>query len=548
LKSPPDFINDRAMARLVITQGAGTGGQVPISEQEIILGRDPGLALTLKGGTVSRQHARLTREGAGIWIEDLSSRNGTYVNERRISERTLLKPNDSIRIGSYFLRFEEEETVEQEMTIQRQTLALRSNPELFREHAGQKLQAILEIAHRLADSLDLETLLERLVDQLLGLFPQADRAIVVQFQSGEPVVRVMRERHIRQNPDPILSRTVLNRVYHKGIAVLAEDTQKLQTNQTLQALGIRSLISVPLRSQQGRVFGAVQLDRFRTGEPFTSDDLYLLTAVCLQVSVVLENANMHKELLAREQVQRELRMAREIQEGFLPRHWPSLPGGPVEFFAELHPAQEVSGDFYDYVVLDEKRLAFAVADVSGKGMPAALFMTRVWALWRHIALGCGAPAEILTQLNDAVAMDNPTCMFASFLLGIYDVETGHCLLARAGHPAPLLCKAGGDICEIEAPSGCLLGIDRPCPSLSDYSLCLQPGDTLLFYTDGVTEASSSKASSLFGVRRLTTLLSTLPKGEPLISWGERIRQQVNQFSGGRGPQDDLTLLFLRRPA
>jgi sigma-B regulation protein RsbU (phosphoserine phosphatase) len=214
--------------------------------------------------------------------------------------------------------------------------------------------------------------------------------------------------------------------------VLAEDTRAMSANVTLNAIGVRSLLCVPLRAHGTPVFGAVQLDRFRPDNPFTSEDLHLLTAVTLQVSLVLDKARLHEQLVAQERIARELVLAREIQSAFLPQNVPLLASGPVDLVAELYTAEEVSGDFYDYIQLDDYRMAVLVADVSGKGMPAALFMSMVRALLRQLTRPGLEPSGILRQLNNTLARDNPKFMFVTIALGIYDSRSGECIISRAG--------------------------------------------------------------------------------------------------------------------
>jgi serine phosphatase RsbU (regulator of sigma subunit) len=509
------------------------------------------LDLTLEGSNVSRRHARVAEDGADCFLEDLGSSNGTFLNNQKISAKTRLHHGDYLRVGSHMLRFEAHvtafrETPDPDVTIQRQTAALTSNSEIFRENAGQKLQAVLDMAHHLAQALDPQEFLEKLADQLLRMFPQADRAMIFGFQNNQPNIRVQRLRKGGTQGGPAFSRSILNKVWKEGTSILGEDTESMQSNLTLQAMGVRSLLSVPLRARGGPVFGAIQLDRLQLGKPFSSEDLYLLTAVALQVSVGLENANLHQELVAQERMQRDLALAREIQEGFLPREFPKLADGALELFGELHPAQEVSGDFYDCFCLDANRVAFTVADVSGKGMPAALFMTMIRALWRQLAPIYGSPAKVFERLNEAVALDNPKFMYVTMLIGIYDVTKHECVLARAGHPAGIFRQADGTVSEIPSPRGALIGITAPCPPFTDCVVPFAPGDTLIFYTDGVTEAPKIGTPEMFGPERLIETLKAQAQDQKLQDWCSSICKDVESFSGTGGAHDDLTLLMCRR--
>jgi len=540
------------MSRITIVQGPGAGRTIDQSDNGVVIGRQPGLEVTLDSGAISRRHARLTWEGDRVFVEDLKSSNGTFINEVRITGRTPLGPGDTLRIGSSILQWTKvEPRMDLDMTIQRQTVVATSNAELFQDHAGIKLQAVLGLAHQLANAVDTDTVLDRLLDQLLILFPHAERALVLLREGDEPVLRAMKNRGGRPAHGPLFSRSVLRKVFAQGVAVLAGDTrheQSFMANMTLSAMGTQSLLCVPLQSNSGRVFGALQLDRFQAGQPFTADDLYLLTAVTLMVSTVLENAQLYQELMVKERMQRDLAMAREIQLGYLPKEAVVLAGGPFELIAELHPALEVSGDFYDYFPLDEHRLAFAVADVSGKGVAAALFMTLVHALGRHLAQGATSPADFIALLNDAIARDNPNFLFVTMVFGIYDSRTGQVTLAHGGHPPALVRRKDGRVEELTHRGAALMGIQKGLRRGEEAVIQLSPGDAIVLYTDGVTESPGLiDLNELFGSARLAEAVRCLPANGPLSDWTLGIREAVARFSGAESVADDITLLVLRRP-
>lgn len=307
----------------------------------------------------------------------------------------------------------------------------------------------------------------------------------------------------------------------------------------------RNILSMPIVNKSGTIIGVTQALNKSKG-PFTLEDDRRLRALTAQAAIALENAKLHQELLAQERIQRDLATAREIQRGFLPKTIPSFPSGPFDLIGELHPAHEVSGDFYDYFALDERRLAFFVADVSGKGMPAALFMTMVRTLVRELIRTEQRPSRVLALLNDSLARDNPACMFVTVLLGVYDVVTGHCVLARGGHPPAIVRHHDGSVREVIEAQGTLLGLEIPCPTPVEASVCLGPDDCLVVYTDGVTEAFGPRSDDLYGVGRLLDSIRALSSTDSLQTWCQNIRERVHAFSGTVEFQDDLTLLLLRR--
>lgn len=513
---------------------------------EALIGRGPTAKVRLEGANISRRHARIFRGQASCFVEDLGSSNGTYLNGRRISGPSALRPGDLLKVGIHTLAFEaHEHDTGANLTVQRRTVASPANDELYRDHAARRLKAVLQLAYDLSNTLDIEVLLKRFVDQIGHLFPNAERVAVLFFENGEPQIRVARDFRPVPGAEPLFSRSVLKQVTHEGIGVLAENTLTLDPQMTLNAAGVRSLLCVPLRAHGAPAFGAVQLDRFQPLSPFTQDDLNLLTAIAIQITMSLENARMHQSLLAQERMARDLALAHEIQLAFLPKGVPTVGCGALDIFAELTPAQEVSGDFYDMIALDDDRVALLVADVSGKGMPAALFMSMVRAVLRQMATRPAAnPAEILKALNQKIIPDNPKFMFVTVVLCIYAPSSGECRVARAGHPAPILLARNHPARELPSSSGSLLGLDETI-RLEEQRLTLNSGDVLLLYSDGVTEACAYGNAGMFGVDRLLETVGSLKPAAPLTDYARSVREAVQQFCSPHHPEDDITLLFLR---
>ena len=340
----------------------------------------------------------------------------------------------------------------------------------------------------------------------------------------------------------------MRRALEEGVGLLSEDVGgdgKLPLTATLVSLNLRSFLCVPLIGWEGRRYGVVQLDCLRKGHSFKADDLELLTAVCLQASVVVENAALHAEHLREAQLRQELLLAREIQQSFLPTDFESLgPDGP-ELFARVQPAREVSGDLYDFFPLPDGRLAFFLGDVSGKGMPAALFMIAVRTLIRNLAPSTSGPAELLRRLNAALCADNPTNLYVTLAHGVYDPRDGGVVLALGGHPAPLLRRADGRIGPVDARPGLMIGNAPIEPVYTDKALTLAPGETLMLYTDGYTEAFTADRK-MFGVEGLCAALGGPRTRMPLRQCAEEVAATVARFTGQEELQDDQTLFMLRR--
>jgi serine phosphatase RsbU (regulator of sigma subunit) len=537
------------MARLVILQGPNLGTQFPLGSGTSIIGRQPDSTVCLESLSVSRQHARIVERDGWHFVEDMGSSNGTFLNGNRILGSLPLTERDTLQIGPYLLGLRPDPVQRPLATnpvISAQISVQSTNYTLFAQNPAYKLQVMLEIAGDLSRTLDLDAMLGKLLDHLVRLFPQTDRCMVLLYEGERLGVRAQRG-HLEPDEYPY-SRTIVQRALEEGVGILSEDLsqdQQLVKSETLLSLNLHSFLCVPLICQDRRL-GVIQLDCIRPGAAFRTEDLELLTAIALQVAVVLVNVALHAEHLREERFRQELAMAREIQQGFLPSDFSPLGDrDDFELFARIYPARDVSGDLYDFFPLEDGRLAFFVGDVSGKGIPAALFMIAVRTLSRHLASAATGPAETLSQLNTSLSVDNPSVMFVTLVYGNYDPRTGDVVLSSAGHPLPLLRRANGVVDVVELRTGRLLGYPGEDLGLTDIPLRLEPGETLILYTDGFTEAHAPDRT-LFDVDRLREVLSGPRAAMTLAECAQEARKAVEQFTGTSEPQDDMTLLLLRR--
>ena len=248
---------------------------------------------------------------------------------------------------------------------------------------------------------------------------------------------------------------------------------------------------------------------------------------------------------ARERAESELRIAGQIQETFLPGPLdPAECGGRVQLQAFMKTAKQAGGDLFDYFALDESHLFFAIGDVSGKGMPAAMFMSAVVVLLRSAAKQWREPAEILRRVNDDLAIRNESCTFVTLFIGILDTRTGEVVYANGGHNPPRRLAAGGAVAAVPAKTNMVVGA-MDGRTFARETLVLGPGETLFLYTDGVTEANN-EAAALYGEERMDRWLAALPPQAPVAEIVHGIVADVAAFSGAQEQSDDITLLVLRR--
>ena len=247
---------------------------------------------------------------------------------------------------------------------------------------------------------------------------------------------------------------------------------------------------------------------------------------------------------AKERIESELDLARQIQMSILPRTYPAFPDHDnFDLFAKTHPAREVGGDFYDFFFVDDNRLVFVVGDVSGKGVPAALFMTVSRTLIKNAAMHRPDPVEALDEVNAQILPENEMCMFVTVFYGLYELDQGRLTYACAGHPAPLLRRAGGAVEPIPVTGGMAVGVFGQM-GLTRGQITLEPGETLLVYTDGLDEAVNS-LDEQFGLQRAKDWLAVTELTDAPVMI-DRLVETQKEFTGDLEQFDDLTLLIFRR--
>jgi sigma-B regulation protein RsbU (phosphoserine phosphatase) len=292
--------------------------------------------------------------------------------------------------------------------------------------------------------------------------------------------------------------------------------------------------------QQRKLRGILAVGPKVTGGRFHSEDLALLGLLGHQVTLSLENLRLLSENVQRRILEEEINLASEIQKGLLPRSFPDQPG--YRTHAVSFASKFVGGDYFDVFSLDGRRLHVAIADVSGKGVPAALLMSYLQAALRSNVQHLESPADVLSRINDLLYECTAPEKFATFFYGTIDTEAHELVYANAGHNYPILVRACGDFVEL-ADGGIVLGV-FPGAVYSDGRVSIDEGDTLFLYTDGITEATNGGEEE-FGSERLIGLLRTLPSFEPR-ALVEAVLAEVRAFTSGLDPADDLTMVVVRR--
>lgn len=539
------------MALIRIHRGDRQGDTIHLNKDKTVLGREKTCdeIISLKE-IVSRRHAVITHVDGKWFIEDISH-NGIELNGTDIPKKTPvpLHDRDSIRICEVFVGtfLDQDAPLEGSSTVEA-TLSSGSDHNLETQPAA-KLALLLEIIARLGQTLNLDSQLPEVADGMLRIFLQADRCFIILLDDDSETLipKVIRTRRHVDESKQGYSRTIVLQCLRSGQAILLREGDDISSNSgSVSAFHIRSVMCVPLRRADGTPFGVIQLDTQDGKKKFTEDDLKLLWGVSYQASAALENARLHTLTIAQERVKNELDLASQVQRNFLPREVPGLPG--YEFFAYYEAAREVGGDYYDFLPLGENRLAVALGDVAGKGMPAALLMAKLAAETRSCLLTEKQLTTAIAKLNDNLyPATSPMDRFVTLVAAVLDPTAHRLTFVNAGHLAPLwFRRAEGRLApaipaEIGGPS---LGLEMGCHYRS-FTIEIEPGDFVLLYSDGVTDAQSIAGKSF----KMRGIHGTLEKCAPesATDFGKRLVEEVRLHAAGGQPHDDITLVCLGRP-
>jgi phosphoserine phosphatase RsbU/P len=561
------------MAILRALQGLNPGQSLPLEGPVIVLGRHPACDIVLESAAVSRQHARILNIDGNFHIEDLHSRNGTHVNGKLLTGRRLLKENDEIAICELSFAFhtsavEESDTpssvgskteagqgatiVDDEEPSSGATIM--SQLEVSDDSMGTRLQvnteaklkALLEISRNLGRALELGEVLPKLLDSLFKIFIQADRGFIVlrDPQTGKLVPQAIKYRTAEDTQSIKLSRTIINSVIASKQAILSADAAsdvRFEMSESIVDFRIRSMMCAPLVTGEGHAFGVIQIDTQDSRNRFNREDLDVLASVACQAAFAVENAQLHETALREQAIKRELAVAHEVQRGFLPAQSPKVEG--YDFFEFYESANALGGDYYDYVELSGGRLAVVLGDVSGKGISASLLMAKLSAEVRYCLASEPTPAAAADRLNRVFCDRAWEDRFVTLVFAVLDPARHEAVIVNAGHLPPLL-RRDKDAVEpmAETVAGMPLGVD-PQTTYEQCVVALQPGESLILFTDGITDAMNLK-DELYTAQRLKIQLSDYADGVGTL--GRRVLTDVRRFVGSRQQNDDMCLVCFGR--
>jgi sigma-B regulation protein RsbU (phosphoserine phosphatase) len=421
------------------------------------------------------------------------------------------------------------------------------SPDKLAQSHGDRLALLYRLSQLFNSTLDLDEVLNHVIDEVLTAVRGERGFVMLREADGRMTFRVARgmDRETIDSPQFQVSRGVVERVADDGHPVLTSDARiddRFSMRHSVVALGLRSILCVPLAAKD-QVLGVVYVDNRLQAGLFGQADLELLAAIASSAAIAIENARLYQIAIEKGRMERELQMAYELQAGLLLGEPPHLAGW--EFAACWLPAREVAGDYYDLFLLADGSLALVIADVCDKGMPAALFMVLSRSIVRASLDGARSLAEGLARANRLIHADAAGGMFVTLFCARFEPGVGQITYANAGHNPPLFSRGATGASSLTPlpPTGIALGI-LPDATYGQGILHLDPGDLILFYTDGVIDARNAQGERL-GKEHLEDLLQK-NRQQAALQLIAALESAVQAFAGGVAPADDVTMVVAKR--
>jgi serine phosphatase RsbU (regulator of sigma subunit) len=537
---------------LLISGPEGAPTKVELQKTPLSLGRsaDNDLAYP-QDPWLSRYHLAFERRDSGWWLKDCNSRNGTVLNSVSLKDPQRLRGGDRIYAGHLTIEVRDAATEtskpvisfvpQEEEKIQREATIVTSLDKVLRPAREQSLNtsrvvsALIRAGRELVTHHPLEGLFTVILDLALSAV-EARRGVILTLEDNELVVRASKGDGFS------ISTAVRDRVIREKCSLVISDAQlddALRQQKSIVMHRVRSMMAAPLQTAD-RVIGLIYVDNGAVIRPFSQEDLDLLTVMANVAAIRIEHARLAEIEQSEKMMELELAQASEIQRTLLPPEAPVYDG--YDLSGLNLPCHTVGGDYYDFVPYEDGRLALAVGDVSGKGLPAALMMSSLQARVQMLRETMPDPGTAVRTLNRSLTERCPLGKFITFFYALLDPASGALEYSNAGHDYPLVLRTSGDVERLKG-NGLVLGLFAPV----EYEVrktVLAPGELLALYSDGVTEASNSDGKE-FGEDGLADFLSARKD----FSCEDIVNQLVDHMRKWRGNTnfaDDFTIVLVRR--
>jgi serine phosphatase RsbU (regulator of sigma subunit) len=533
--------------RLTVLQPNLAPLKLDLSIPTITLGRATDCTVPIKDRYLSRRHAEIVFT-SGEWIvRDCGSVNGTLLNGTKLNGMSVLRPGDRIVLGDCEVIFEPGE----EVSSHSQLIALDSNShaknlaiKAQEAHVadGARAGVVSALALELIEDRSMNDLFEFILDRVVDLLKPSRVALALLGADGKTFgdVRVRRS-DVSDSLDLYISRTLLSEVVEERNVVAFVDSvpdDKLARANSIIAQNIRSAVCAPLLVGDA-VLGVLYLDFQVNRGAVVNEDVRLIAQIARFAAVKLETTRLREEALAKAKLDEELRTAYTIQSRLLPAELPAIDG--YAFAGTNKPCRTVSGDYFDVLLRPDGRVYFIIADVSGKGITAALVMASVATAFNIFTRTDPTPADLVREMNATLAPKTAPTKFVTLVVGVLDPKNGTVEFANAGHVAPLVVSRNG-IAQLTS-TDMVVGLFA-FATYRNQHVALEEGDSLVLFTDGVTEAEN-EAEEQLGLAPIAALVGTL-HGTPAAQILDLIDMHVHTFIGTVPPADDVTMLAISR--
>jgi serine phosphatase RsbU (regulator of sigma subunit) len=538
--------------RLVVRESSGTEREVEITHTPFTLGRQSDNDLVLFDNRISRRHACILENGEGYILQDEGSRHGTFLNGERVEGSAPLKSGDQIGLGvaDYQIFFLTDQASLPKLLAEMGKVGTGPAPQL------QHLSLLLKMAEMLNRAPVLEEVLTSLVDFSIQLGDAERGLLFLRDDDGKLTLRLARGRNgtmlsaaTAEYSQKIVDRVVQSR---REEVTLEEELTGVSASETgILRQGLRGVVALPLQKMPmmeaasetiiqaaPELLGVIYLDSRARATALTGLDRQVLMTLALEGATIIENARVFRLTREQEKMRHDLATARNIQQSLLPRKIPT--GDYFELRAVSVPCQTVGGDYYDVIKLPNDRFGLTVADVSGKGLPAAMMAASMQGAFAAVAAGDPDLPELFRRVNEFLVERTPSEMFATMFYGIVNRE-GLFTYVSAGHATPLVVRASGKVDRLEE-SNFPLGFFAKV-TYDAHTTQLLPGDHVLVFSDGITEAQDAR-KEMFGEEQLEALLASHHFASPQ-EVSDTVVNTIRQFVGSAPQADDLTLLVLR---
>jgi len=553
------------MAQLVVTHPNGTSETYPLSRLRTTIGRSARSDVCIPDAFASRLHAEIRQEGAGFWLLDLGSANGTKLNGSVVQNTLPLYPNAEIQIGETRIRFDQELELPRPISATliadntnfldpSNTISLSARRNPTTEILDSQLQSrtdLLGLISKVGVALLSASSLDETLDQVASLVFEAvpaERVIIMlrgEKEGDQMQIKVARVRGREAPLDEVrLSSAIMREVMENGKSVLTSDAQQDPrfASQTVVLQGIRSVLAVPLAVDERHVFGLIYADSPTHEVTFSTEHLDILTTLASVASIRVENASLLEARIERERMEAELELATEIQQRFQPSAPPIVAG--YEFQGISFSCYEIGGDYYDFIEREDGKMVVALGDVSGKGTAAALLMSSVHASIHAQVSAKRSLEETVHSTNEYLVENTPANRFVTMFIGELDPSNGTLKYINAGHNPPIVARGDGTVEQLDS-GGLPLGL----MGYAEYeaaTITLEPGEAVVIYSDGVSEANNLNEDE-FGMDRLKQVIQT-NIARPASGIRDKIESALSDFTGTAPANDDITLVIVKRAA